>query len=256
MSSSIVAKLTSRFGPPGADFGSRLAAYRKARGVTQKALAQQVGLDPTHLNKIESGARNPPAVDTVVAMARRLHLSPPEAEELVRAAGFAPAVLNPTVVWSPSGPTPAAAPAVAPTAPSAASPALDDTAVVIAEPSSGAPVLARLTVLDGPQAGAVFEIRHPTVLVGRGAGENHIAFPADEYPQISRAHAEISVDGGRIVVRDRGSTNHTRLEAPDDPPGAAARRIGAEPVEVPAGATLLLADVRCRVTPAEAGAAP
>ena len=41
------------------DFGSYLRNIRKTRMMSQKELAEKVGIAPSHLNKIEKGIRNP-----------------------------------------------------------------------------------------------------------------------------------------------------------------------------------------------------
>lgn len=39
-------------------FGQNLRAYRKARGLTQEKLADELGHDPTYIGGIERGERN------------------------------------------------------------------------------------------------------------------------------------------------------------------------------------------------------
>jgi FHA domain len=51
-----------------------------------------------------------------------------------------------------------------------------------------------------------FEI-FPTVAIGRDA-ENVVVIPDTE---VSRSHAELSLDGNRVMLKDRGSTNGTYL---------------------------------------------
>jgi transcriptional regulator with XRE-family HTH domain len=75
-------------------FGARVRQYRKARGITQKALAEAVALTPTYYNRIEQGTRKIPKVETVLALVAALHLPPEEAEELVQLAGYSPEVLQ------------------------------------------------------------------------------------------------------------------------------------------------------------------
>lgn len=38
--------------------GERIKQYRKSKGLTAKAFAQTLGIDPTYLSKLENGRRN------------------------------------------------------------------------------------------------------------------------------------------------------------------------------------------------------
>lgn len=72
--------------------------YRKARGLTQKALAAAAGLTSSHYNRMEKGTRKIPKAETVLALIAALHkrarLKLQEAEELVQLAGYSPEVLQ------------------------------------------------------------------------------------------------------------------------------------------------------------------
>jgi len=57
--------------------GERVRGFRRARGLTQEALARSLGLSVAYVSLIERGGRNPP-VTTVVAIARALGVSPRE----------------------------------------------------------------------------------------------------------------------------------------------------------------------------------
>ena len=57
--------------------GERVRGLRRARGLTQEALARSLGLSVAYVSLIERGGRNPP-VTTVVAIARALGVSPRE----------------------------------------------------------------------------------------------------------------------------------------------------------------------------------
>ena len=59
------------------DFGSRLAAIRKARGLTQVQLAQRAATTQRAISYYENEAGYPPA-PAVVALARALHVSTDE----------------------------------------------------------------------------------------------------------------------------------------------------------------------------------
>src|SRR5436309_690533 len=79
-------------------FGEKMRSYRKAWGITQKAIAEAAGLTPTYYNIIEKGTRKIPKVETVLALVTALHrkvrLSLQQAEELVALAGYPPDVLQ------------------------------------------------------------------------------------------------------------------------------------------------------------------
>src|ERR687894_3144287 len=79
-------------------FGQKMRGYRKAWGITQKALAEAAGLTSTYYNRIEKGTRKIPQVETVLALVialnRIVHLKREEAEELVALAGYSPDVLQ------------------------------------------------------------------------------------------------------------------------------------------------------------------
>lgn len=75
-------------------FGEKAREYRKARGITQKALAEAAGLTSTYFNRIEKGTRKIPRVETVLALVAALRLKAKEAEELVQLAGYSPMVLH------------------------------------------------------------------------------------------------------------------------------------------------------------------
>jgi transcriptional regulator with XRE-family HTH domain len=79
-------------------FGEKMRSYRKAWGITQKAIAEAAGLTPTYYNCIEKGTRKIPKVETVLALVAALHkvvhLKQEEAEELVALAGYPPQVLQ------------------------------------------------------------------------------------------------------------------------------------------------------------------
>lgn len=59
------------------DIGRRIAELRAARGLTQEQLAERLGIDPTHLQKIEGGRLNV-TVRTLVTLAAALGCTPGE----------------------------------------------------------------------------------------------------------------------------------------------------------------------------------
>lgn len=69
-------------------FGQQLRTYRSRLGMTQKFLAQNAHLSPTHLNRIEKDKRNPPSVKKIILLADTLHLRRREVERLVQLAGY------------------------------------------------------------------------------------------------------------------------------------------------------------------------
>jgi pSer/pThr/pTyr-binding forkhead associated (FHA) protein len=60
-------------------------------------------------------------------------------------------------------------------------------------------------LLEGGGEGDVFPLKRGENLVGRGAGE--VSFPHDGY--VSSRHCMLTVEGGRIAVKDLGSANGT-----------------------------------------------
>jgi transcriptional regulator with XRE-family HTH domain len=55
-------------------FGERLHRYREDRGLSQRQLALQVGVDPVQIGRYERGATLP-AADTAASLAEALHIS-------------------------------------------------------------------------------------------------------------------------------------------------------------------------------------
>jgi transcriptional regulator with XRE-family HTH domain len=56
-------------------FGQNVRAARKTLGLSQEALAAEVGLDRTYISGIERGVRNP-SLDVIVRIAQRLNVQP------------------------------------------------------------------------------------------------------------------------------------------------------------------------------------
>jgi PAS domain S-box-containing protein len=80
-------------------FGQRLRELRKAKGLTQRELADRVGLSFTYLSKIENEAMPPPRVKTITALAKALDT---DADELFGLAKKVPSQfidhINPAVI--------------------------------------------------------------------------------------------------------------------------------------------------------------
>lgn len=71
-------------------FGKRLRELRKAKGMSQRYLADQVGVDFTYISKVETNALPPPSEKTILAMAQALDV---DADELLVLAGKIPSDL-------------------------------------------------------------------------------------------------------------------------------------------------------------------
>ncbi|TAK28840.1 MAG: XRE family transcriptional regulator [Chloroflexota bacterium] len=79
-------------------FGRTLRELRKQRGISQKQLAEAVGVDFTYLSKIENDRMPPPSEKTIKAMAQVLQA---DADELTRLAGKIPSDLAETLLNTP-----------------------------------------------------------------------------------------------------------------------------------------------------------
>lgn len=71
-------------------YATILRRYRLRARLSQNALAHRLGLDPSYLNRLESGARGAPGYDVALALARALARSPEELDRLLFAAGHLP----------------------------------------------------------------------------------------------------------------------------------------------------------------------
>ncbi len=76
------------------DFGDAVRIHRQALGMTQRALADRVGLHRSHFNRIERGNDPPPRVEKVLRLVDALRLNRSEAEVLVQSAGYPTTVLD------------------------------------------------------------------------------------------------------------------------------------------------------------------
>lgn len=70
-------------------FGEKLREFRTLRGKTVEELAAEVGIPPTVLRDMESGARPAPSESTVITLANALHLDKSDRGALVDAAELA-----------------------------------------------------------------------------------------------------------------------------------------------------------------------
>ncbi len=83
-------------------FGDYLRELRKAKGLSQKELAERVNIDFTYLSKIETGSAAPPAEDTILRLADVLRA---DADKLILLAGKVPKDLGKVVAGSKTMPT-------------------------------------------------------------------------------------------------------------------------------------------------------
>lgn len=58
------------------EFGKKLKALRMAKEISQRKLAELVGIDFTYISKIESGTMVPPSEETIIKMAEVLGEDP------------------------------------------------------------------------------------------------------------------------------------------------------------------------------------
>jgi len=57
-------------------FGQALRDLRRAKGVSQRGLAEKVGVDFSYISKIENDRLRPPAADTIVKICEALEAQP------------------------------------------------------------------------------------------------------------------------------------------------------------------------------------
>lgn len=75
-------------------FGQMLRETRRARGVTQRELAERVGVDFSYISKLENDRLPPPAADTVEKIARVLDVAP---DDLLALTGKVPPAVQETL---------------------------------------------------------------------------------------------------------------------------------------------------------------
>lgn len=80
-------------------FGDALRERRRTAGISQRDLAEQIGMDFSYISKLENGRLPPPAADTVVAICKVLGVN---AEELLALTGKFPSEVQKTVSGSKS----------------------------------------------------------------------------------------------------------------------------------------------------------
>jgi HTH-type transcriptional regulator, competence development regulator len=77
--------------PPEERFGRRIQALRRDRGLTQRQVAAELGIDFTYLSKLENDRGEPPGEETVRKLAAILNT---DTEELLALAGKIPSELR------------------------------------------------------------------------------------------------------------------------------------------------------------------
>jgi len=75
-------------------FGRALRELRRAKGITQRGLAEKVGVDFSYISKIENDRLPPPAADTIVKICDALEVSP---DLLLALSGKIPSGLRDTI---------------------------------------------------------------------------------------------------------------------------------------------------------------
>jgi transcriptional regulator with XRE-family HTH domain len=78
----------------GEAFGTLLQSFRRRAGLSQGALAKLAGIDPSYVNRLERGEREPPKREIVKALITALQLPPDDADRLLVAAGHLPRALQ------------------------------------------------------------------------------------------------------------------------------------------------------------------
>lgn len=75
------------------EFGGLLRAFRRQAGQSQSALARQVGVDASYINRLESGERESPRRELIAALATALGLCAEDRDGLFLAAEELPEAL-------------------------------------------------------------------------------------------------------------------------------------------------------------------
>lgn len=153
--------------------------------------------------KLAAAAAAPAAAPAAAAPEAAPAAAPAESSDAsaAPAAGAEPPTAEVPKSEAPTGEIkPEAAPEIAPSAPTAA--------------AAGAPFKAKLAVVRGGRKGQEFPLEEGNNLVGRWDPETG-SFPEvdldadDPEAKISRKHALIRIDGGKITIEDIGSLNGT-----------------------------------------------
>jgi transcriptional regulator with XRE-family HTH domain len=76
------------------EFAHELRSQRREAGLSQSALAREVGKHPSYVNRLESGEREPSSWESVQALAEALGLGLSERNKLLLAARYMPVMLD------------------------------------------------------------------------------------------------------------------------------------------------------------------
>ncbi|MFQ5812609.1 MAG: helix-turn-helix domain-containing protein [Anaerolineae bacterium] len=80
-------------------FGQALRELRRSKDITQRNLAEKVGVDFSYISKIENDRLPPPAADTIVRICNALEAPP---DTLLALSGKIPSELRDTIGSSPA----------------------------------------------------------------------------------------------------------------------------------------------------------
>jgi transcriptional regulator with XRE-family HTH domain len=80
-------------------FGQALRELRRSKGISQRDLAEKVGVDFSYISKIENDRLPPPAADTIVKICNALEAPP---DTLLALSGKIPSELRETIGSSPA----------------------------------------------------------------------------------------------------------------------------------------------------------
>jgi transcriptional regulator with XRE-family HTH domain len=76
------------------EFGALLRAWRERAGLSQNALARQMGVNPAYVNRLEHGGRGAHNRELVEKVADALRLSPAERDQLLGLGGHWPSAIE------------------------------------------------------------------------------------------------------------------------------------------------------------------
>ncbi len=80
-------------------FGQTLRELRRAKGVSQRDLAEKVGVDFSYISKVENNRLPPPSADTIVKICEALSVPP---DDLLAATGKMPTPVKEMLSTSPA----------------------------------------------------------------------------------------------------------------------------------------------------------
>jgi transcriptional regulator with XRE-family HTH domain len=80
-------------------FGQALRDLRRSKGISQRKLAEKVGVDFSYISKVENDRLSPPAADTIVKICEALEVQP---DTLLVLTGKIPSEITDTISSSPA----------------------------------------------------------------------------------------------------------------------------------------------------------